>query len=127
MKEHEEEDDGQSMIDKLKQYVNVRIELAKLSVVEKGSKLFATIVTDSIIGILFVLTFVFASFGLCFYLSEVIGNTYVGFFIVAGFYLLIGLIVYAIKDSILEKRLANRVITKVFKDRNESIYEKQDK
>lgn len=127
MKDHEEEDDGQSMIDKLKDYVNVRIELAKLSVIEKGSKLFATVITDSIIGILFVLTFVFASFGLCFYLSEVIGNTYVGFFIVAGFYLLIGLIVYAIKDNILEKRLANRVITKVFKDRNESIYEKQDK
>ncbi|MDB5121426.1 MAG: hypothetical protein JWN56_2644 [Sphingobacteriales bacterium] len=127
MKEHEEENDEQSLIDKIKEYVNLRIELAKLSAVEKGSKLFATIVTDSIIGLLLVLTFVFASFGLCFYLSEVIGNTYVGFFIVAGFYLLIGLIIYAIKDSIVEKRLANRVITKVFKDRNESIYEKQDK
>lgn len=126
MKEHEEEEE-QSLIDKIKEYVGLRIELAKLSAVEKGSKLFATIVTDSIIGILLVLTFVFASFGLCFYLSEVIGNTYVGFFIVAGFYLLICLIIYAVKDSIIEKRLSNRMITKVFKDRNDSIYEKQDK
>lgn len=127
MKEHEEqEEDDQSLIDKVKEYVSLRIELAKLSAIEKGSKLFANIVTDSIIGILLVLTFVFASFGLCFYLSEVIGNTYVGFFIVAGFYLLIGLIIYAIKDSIIEKRLANRMITKVFKDRNDSIYEKQN-
>jgi hypothetical protein len=126
MKEHEEEDE-ESLINKLKEYIAVRIELAKLSVVEKGSHLFAAIVTDSIVGVLLVLTFVFASFGLCFYLSALIGNTYVGFFIVAGFYLLIGLIIYAIKDNYLGKKIANRVITKVFKDRNESIYEKQDK
>lgn len=126
MKEHEEEDE-QSLIDKIKEYINVRIELATLTAAEKGSHLFAAIVTDSIIVLLLVLTFLFGSLGLGFYLSEIIGNTYAGFFIIAGFYLLIGLIIYAIKDSYLEKRIVNRIIKKVFKDRNESIYEKQDK
>lgn len=126
MKEHEEEDE-QSLIDKIKEYVTVRIELATLSATEKGSHLFASIVTDSILAILMIFVFLFGSLGLGFYLSEIIGNTYVGFFIIAGFYLLIGLIIFAIKDSYIQKKIANRVIKKVFKDRNESIYEKQDK
>lgn len=124
MKEREEEE--QRFIDKIKEYINVRKELTILTIADKGSQLFANLVTDSIVIVFFILAFLFGSLGLSFYLSEVIGNTYSGFLIVAGFYLLLALIVYVIKDKYLEKRIANGVIRKFFKERNEGIYEKQD-
>ncbi len=124
MKEREEEEP--KFIDKIKEYVNLRIDLAVLSIAEKTSQLFANLVTDSIVIIFFLMAFLFGSIGLCLYLSDVLGNSYSGFLIVAGFYLLVSLIFYAIKDKYLEKPIINRVLKKFFKERNEGIYEKQD-
>lgn len=124
MEEHEV--DSQTIIDKAKEYVHVRTELSVLNAVDKGSKLFAGMVTDGLVLILFVLTILFGSLALGFYLSEVLGNTYAGFLIIAGFYLLAALILNSIKEKYIEKRIINAVIEKFFKDRNEDNDENKD-
>jgi len=115
----EEEVDPQKLIDKVKEYVKVRSELSMLHAVDKGTQLFANLLTDGLVLILIVLAGLFGSLALGFYLSELIGNTYVGFLIVAGIYLLAALILNSIKDKYLEKRIINVVIAKFFKDRNQ--------
>lgn len=115
----EEEVDPQKLIDKVKEYVKVRSELSMLNAVDKGTQLFANLFTDGLVLILIVLAGLFGSLALGFYLSELIGNTYVGFLIVAGIYLLAALILNSIKDKYLEKRIINAVIAKFFKDRNQ--------
>src|SRR5690606_41556688 len=62
----------------------------------------------------------FGSLALCFYLSELIGNSYAGFLIVTGIYLLLAIIIYAIKDKYLEKHIINAAIKKIFSDRNKN-------
>lgn len=119
----EPEEDEQGIIDKIKEYVKVRKELTILNIADKTSQLFANLVTDSIVVIFITLAFLFGSLGLSLYLSEIIGNSYSGFLIVAGLYLLIGVIIYAVKDKYLEKRIINGVIKKFFKERNEGIYD----
>lgn len=121
MKEPEEEDQG--IIDKIKEYVKVRKELTILNVADKTSQIFANLITDSIVILFITVAFLFGSIGLSLYLCEAMGNSYSGFLIVAGFYLLIGLIIYAIKDKYLDKLIINGVIKKFFKDRNEGIYD----
>lgn len=115
----EEEVDPQKLIDKVKEYVKVRSELSMLNAVDKGTQLFANLFTDGLVLILIVLAGLFGSLALGFYLSELIGNTYIGFLIVAGIYLLAALILNSIKDKYLEKRIINAVIAKFFKDRNQ--------
>ena len=115
----EEEVDPQKLIDKVKEYVKVRSELSILSAVDKGTQLFANLLTDGLVLILIVLAGLFGSLALGFYLSELIGHSYAGFLIVAGIYLLAALILNSIKDKYLEKRIINTVIVKFFKDRNE--------
>lgn len=114
----EEEIDSQKLISKVKEYVKVRSELSVLSAVDKGSQLFAGLLTDGLVLILSILAGFFASLALGFYLSEIIGNTYAGFLIVAGLYLLIALILNSIKEKYLEKRIINAAIAKFFKVRN---------
>jgi hypothetical protein len=122
----EPEVDPQIIIEKVKEYIQVRTELTVLSAVDKGSQLFAGLLIGGLILILTVLAGLFGSFALGFYLSEVLNNTYGGFLIVAGLYLLGAIILNSIKAKFLEKRIINLVIEKIFKDRNEDQHENKD-
>lgn len=115
----DKEVESQGITDRIKEYAQIRKELAILTAVEKGSRLFANLITDGLVVLFAVLTFSFGSLALGFYLSEVLGNTYAGFLIITGFYLLVALIVYFTKDKYMEKAIINKVIAKFFKERNE--------
>jgi hypothetical protein len=122
----EPEVDPQIIIEKVKEYIQVRTELTVLSAVAKGSQLFAGLLIAGLVLILTVLAGLFGSFALGYYLSEVLNNTYGGFLIVAGLYLLGAIILNSIKEKYLEKRIINIVIEKIFKDRNEDQHENKD-
>lgn len=95
-------------------YIDTRVEYTKLSAVEKGSKIFADLITNAAVIICFVLAFLFASFTLALYLSDVFGSYASGFGCVAGIYLLLSIIVYLTKDKFIEKFLVNMFIRKYF-------------
>jgi len=124
MKEQTEEDKG--LISNIKEYANIRKELAMLTVAEKSSTAAAGVAAGSILAILALFVFFFGSLTLGFYLSEVIGNTYSGFLIITGFYLVVALIIYFTQENLIKKPIENGMIKKIFKDRNEGTYEKQN-
>ena len=113
MEENKEKDIEDIFLD-AKEYIDTRIEHAKLSAVEKGSKIFADLVTSAAVIIAFVLAFLFASFTLALYLSDVFHSYSAGFGCVAGIYLLLSIIVYLTKDKYIEKILVNLFIKKYF-------------
>lgn len=115
----DKEVESQGITDRIKEYAQIRKELAILTAVDKGSRLFANLITDGLVVLFAVLTFFFGSLALGFYLSEVLGNTYAGFLVITGFYLLVSLIVYFTKDKYMEKAIINKIIAKFFKERNE--------
>lgn len=102
------------IIDQLKEYVETRIKLAKLQAIESGSTVAASLIADVAVFISMVLAFLFASFTLAFYLSNVFHAYWIGFGCVAILYLIIALVVKANKKKI-EKPLANAFIQKIFK------------
>jgi tetrahydromethanopterin S-methyltransferase subunit C len=124
MKEQKDQDNG--LISNIKEYANIRKELAMLTIAEKTSTAAAGAAAGSILAILGLFVFFFGSLTLGFYLSEVIGNTYSGFLIITVFYLIVALIVYFTQENMIKKPIENGVIKKIFKDRNEGTYEKQD-
>ncbi|MDP3467187.1 MAG: phage holin family protein [Daejeonella sp.] len=122
----EQEVDPQNIIEKIKEYIHVRTELSVLSAVDKGSQLFANLLTDGLVLVFTILAGLFGSFALGFYLSEVLNNTYGGFLIVAGIYLIGAVLLNSIKDRFLEKRIINLMIKKFFKVRNVEQHENKD-
>jgi hypothetical protein len=120
----DQELDARKIVGKVRNYVDLRRELAILSAVKKGSQLFANLLTDGLVMLFGVITILFGSLALGFYLSELTGNTYSGFFIVTGFYLLLAILLYTLKDKYMEKHIINAVIKKFFRDRKEDNNEK---
>ncbi len=107
------------LLDKIKLYLNTRMELGKLTLIEKGVLLFANLLTDGLVVVFLILGFLFVSLASGFYFSELFGNTFAGFFIVALFYFIVAFVIYLIKDKYLEKPIINGAIKKIFKNENE--------
>ncbi|HTM99318.1 MAG TPA: phage holin family protein [Pedobacter sp.] len=95
-------------------YIDTRIEYTKLTAVEKGSKIFADLITNGAVIICFILAFLFGTFTLALFLSDILGSYTRGFGCVAGIYLIMSVIVYLIKDKYLEPGLINLFIRKYF-------------
>jgi Fe2+ transport system protein B len=106
----------------VKEYVNTKIELAKLSIAEKSSQVIANLVAGFIVAIVFIFFLVFASVAAAYALSEWIGKTYAGFLIISGCYLVIGMLVWAGRIRLIQIPIMNSIIRQLFN--NESPDEK---
>jgi hypothetical protein len=109
----------EELIEKIKEYFNTRLKLGRLTLIEKCILIFAGLITDGFVVIFLILAFLFISLGLGFYLSELLGNSFAGFFIMAIFYFILALIIYLTKDKYLEKPIIETMIKKIFKDEEE--------
>ncbi|GAA4335979.1 hypothetical protein GCM10023149_44330 [Mucilaginibacter gynuensis] len=107
-------DTTQPIIDQLKEYVETRIKLAKYKAIEKGSSIASSIIIDLIVVVIAMVTFLFASFTLALFLADVFHSYWKGFGTVAGFYLLLVIIILAAKRSF-ERPIMNGFIKKFFK------------
>jgi Putative Actinobacterial Holin-X, holin superfamily III len=82
-------------VEKIETYVKNEVELVKLDVEERISKilirLFIVISLIFLIGLVFILT----SIGLSLWINSLLSNSYVGFFITALMFALLSVLVYA--------------------------------
>lgn len=97
-----------------KAYIDTRIEYIRLSAVEKGAKIFADLITNGAVIICFILAFLFGTFTLALFLSDVLGSYTRGFGCVAGIYVMLAIILFLIKDKFIEPSLVNLFIRKYF-------------
>ena len=98
----------------LKKYINTRYELAVLKATDKIS-LISGITTSAVIVAVMVLMFVlFVSVAGSLYLGSILHNNALGFLIIAGFYLFVGLIVWLFKDKMVVTPVRNKIIKSVF-------------
>ena len=121
----EKEDKG--LFSNIKEYASVTKELAILTVAEKTSSAAAGAAAGGVLAILGFFAFLFANLTAGFYLSELIGNSWAGFLVLTGFYLLLTLIVYLTQEKMIKKPIENGMIKKIFKERNEAAYENQNR
>ena len=103
----------------VKDYVNTRIESAKLSVAEKSSAVIANVIAAFVVVGVFMFFIVFSSIALAFGLGEWIGKAWAGFLIVAGFYLLIGIVIWVARVKIIRLPVMNALIKQLFGEEDE--------
>jgi len=108
----------EGITENLKDYVNTNYELIKLQATERTSVIGSGIISALIIVIIGLLFFFALSLGVSFYLSALIGDTFSGFLIVAGFYLLIALIWFIGRKKLIETPLREKIIQKLL-EKNE--------
>ncbi len=95
-------------------YVEQKIELGKLTAIDKGSKLGAQFVSGIILGVLAFFVLLFISLMLAYYFSQKFESYFVGFSIVAIMYFVLFIMVLLGRKQLIEKPIINGIIKTIF-------------
>jgi len=104
-----------TLIDKLRDYLETKLELAKLKTIDRSADILASlvvIVSIILLGSLFIL---FISIALALMIGHWLGAAYYGFFIVGGFYALLMLLIYLRREKWIKIPIENGLIHKMLK------------
>lgn len=112
----EEKSFTERLHDQVEQYVKTSIELYRLKAINTMSGVFAAVGTGLILWVIFLLILLFLSIGAAFYVGKILGSYHYGFFIVAGFYILVGVVIYIYRVKCFTEKLNNFIIKQIFKD-----------
>lgn len=99
------------LFERIEAYVKTTLELAKLRAVETGVSVATTLLARLCVFVAALLFLLILSIGLALYLGALLGQPHVGFFIMAGFYLLVGLVLHRFLHKWLQKPVGDFIIT----------------
>jgi hypothetical protein len=105
----------ESLLERVADYSKTSYELAKLKTLDKTSDVASSLIPHSIVFVLFASFMLFANFGIAFWLSELLGNTYYGLFVVAGFYVISGLVIHFFFHKKIKNLVWNYIIKQMLK------------
>ena len=109
----------EQLSDHLREYVGIRRELFELKLWDKLFSAAAVSITWGLIGFLAILTVFMLSVGAALWIGYAMGNNYIGFFVVAGTYAVIALVLFTFRDRLLLKPLTNKFIDNLVNDDEE--------
>ena len=111
----ENKTDIENLVSQAGDYLNTRLELLKLKTVDKTSEIISSVVSKLALILFFVIFTLILSMGAAFWIGDILGKTYYGFLIIAGFYLVVGIILYTCRRSWIKAPIANVLIRKILK------------
>lgn len=95
---------------KLKDYGDTRLDLFKLKSINKVSGFLSSMITSIILIILLCLVVVCITIGLAILIGEWLGASYYGFFVIAGVYIIIGLVLLISRTKLIKTPISNKLI-----------------
>ena len=99
-----------SLLSSAETYSKTSIELIKLKTVDKVADGTSSFVAYAAVVIALILFFITLNFGVALWLGALMGKSYLGFFTVAAFYALIGIILFIFRNKWIKKPLNNSMI-----------------
>ena len=101
------------LFEKVEEYGITTYELTKLKLL-KTAVLIAPSLLSKLIVIFIISTFLLIfSIGIALFLGDLLGKLYYGFFIIAAFYLVLGIVLYFYLHKWIKKPVANSIIKKI--------------
>lgn len=107
-------DKAEGIFDDTTDYLEARWNLGILNASSKAADTISTIATTLIVGALGSITLIFLSIGVALLIGEKLNSASSGFFYVSLFYVVIGIIIYAIKDKYIKLPIINSFIKKFY-------------
>jgi hypothetical protein len=101
------------LVEKVKDYAETRIDLLRLKAIDKSSSFLSLLIAMIVVILVGFISFTILSVGLALLLGDLLGKAYYGFFIVAGIYLITGLVLYSTREKLLKSPMANSMIKKL--------------
>jgi hypothetical protein len=83
----------EKLLERVVEYGKTSSELLKLKALDKLSAAFSSLALHSVAFVLFASFMLFLNLGLAFWLGDITGKSYYGFFLVGGFYILSAVVI----------------------------------
>ncbi len=103
----------ETLYEKSEQYAKTAIQLAKLKSLDTSTIVVTEMISRLSVIVVMSLFVLVLNIGIAIYLGEVLGKIYYGFFIIAGFYLLCGIMLHLFLQKWIQKPLSDFIIKKV--------------
>ena len=98
-------------------YLRTTLQLFKLKGTEKMAEIVSNLASGFVILILLLLLFVNLNIGIALFLGDLLGKIWLGFFVLTGFYGVVALVVYLLRNYLIKKAVKNSVIKILLKDK----------
>lgn len=105
----------ESLIERAETYGKTTFELSKLKALETSTRITTSVVSRLSVIIMFSLFGLVLSIGIALLLGELLGKSYYGFFIVALFYLIAGLVFHSFLFKWIKRPLSDLIIKQLLK------------
>jgi hypothetical protein len=106
----------ESLFSQTKDYVDNRLELFKLKLVDKTSNIASAIVTGLVLFVVFFIFFIVFNIGIALLIGDLVGKSYWGFLILAAVYAIAGLVLFASRNKLFKTPVSGMLIHKFYKD-----------
>ena len=104
---------AESLMHNAREYAETRLNLLILDAQEKAADTAASMVTGAVLGVLGLFLLFFLSIGAAWYIGDITGSPFIGFFAVAAFYAVVGLIVFLARNAMIKMPVAHSIIKKI--------------
>lgn len=98
------------LIERAKEYGKASCELYKLKILDKIASTVSSYISRGIVVIVLFLFLATLNIGVALWLGDLLGKLYYGFFCVAGFYGIMGGIIYFCMHEWIKKRVSNSIV-----------------
>jgi hypothetical protein len=105
----------ESILERTTEYGKTTLELVKLKALDKTTDVVSSLFPNSLVFTMVAVFMFFLNFGLALWLGELLGKVFFGFFVVAAFYGILGIILRLFMHKWLKKVAGNFFIKQVLK------------
>lgn len=105
----------ETLLERANDYGKTSYELVKLKAIDKTSEVVSSFVPNSVVFVLIASFILFLNLGLALWLWGILGKVFYGFFAVAAFYIIIGIIVHFFMHNWLKRLVINYFIKHMLK------------
>lgn len=103
----------QQLISNLKEYAETRLDIMVLNMQDKVADILSSIASIIVVGLLSLFIVFFSSVGVAWWIGDVFHNPSIGFFSIAGFYLLLAIVIYVNRDNWIKLPIINGLLKKI--------------
>jgi hypothetical protein len=105
----------ESLLERAGDYGKATLELVKLKAIDKVSETVSSFVPVAIVAVIIYIFLLFLNLGLAFWLGEILGKTFLGFLVVAGFYCITGVVVHFLLHKWLKRHVSDFIVKNMLK------------
>jgi hypothetical protein len=106
----------ETLFEQIEEFAITSFELYKLKTISKTVEIISSFVTRGLVVLVVSVSLIFASIGAAFWIGDELGKSYLGFFCVAIFYMMLGVFLLFVFNKLVKRKIGNSIIADIFND-----------